>query len=204
MINGSLQECYIPASCHLSHFIDLHNKTVYLKENASSKSRTKYSVCGVKIGHRCIPLQLAVSNKIIFDSIDTPMFSFLGSREIVMQEKMVDGYKCDLFIDDTKTIIEIKSIIEMSDVAVFPSVYSERANKQLSTLSSLSDKGYKICYFFISLNPRVHTIQINAGIQDFYKPFSECIKKDMTVRGYSIKMSTSGEVSLYKEIEIVQ
>ena len=204
VVDGSLQECYIPASCHLSHFINLQNKIVYLKENASSNARTRFSVYGVRIGHRCIPLQLAISNKIIFDNIESSLFSFLGSRKNVTQEKMVDGYKCDLFIDDTKTIIEIKSIIEMSDIAVFPSVYSERANKQLSALLGLLEKGYKVCYFFISLNPQVHAIRINDNIPEFYKPFSDCINKNMTVRGYSIKMNTSGKTSLYKEIGIVQ
>ena len=203
LIDGTLHECYIPSSCHLSHFVDLPGKTVVLKENKFPTSRTKYTVFGVKNGKEIVPLQLTISNQVILHSLNSQQFSFLGAREHVEKEKIIDGYKCDLFIKDTKTIMEIKSIIDFSETAVFPSVYSERANNQLQALSRLLTCGYKVCYMFVSLSSSVQSICLNKTMTDFINPFYDCLEKGMLIKAYSVKMVDDG-VLLHKEIGLIK
>ena len=108
----------------------------------------------------------------------------------------IGDYKCDLFINDTKTIVEIKSLLAFEKQAVFPTVYSERAVKQLEQLSALLDQGYSVCFMMISLSTTVKEISINRKIEDFYRLFAECVNKGMKFRGFSLRLNNDGiEVS---------
>ena len=161
-IQDEIIECYIPSSCRLENFIRLNGSTVLLKENKTNGCRTKYSVFAVKSGRTFVLLNLSQCNRIIEEQIHKQMFSFLGKRNNVVREKTVEGYKCDLFIEDTKTIIEVKSIISNSKTALFPTVHSERGTKQLFKLCELMGSGYHVCYVFASLIPDVTEIRINS------------------------------------------
>lgn len=187
-IDGEPVTCYIPSSCRLSNFIDLSGKSVLLKPITTPNSRTSYAVYAVKYGRRYILLNLAQANRIIESQIDRRCFAFLGKRKEVIHEYRLDDYKTDLYIKDTKTMIEIKSLLAFNNQAVFPTVYSERAINQLKHISKLIDDGYKACYMFVSLNPDVKGIQINPEIEEFYKSFMECTAKGMLYCGFSIKL----------------
>lgn len=83
--------------------------------------------------YRCsyVPLNLSVSNRVLETEISRRYFSFLGKRKSVFREKVIDGYKSELYIADTDTVIEVKSILSFNKNAIFPTVFSERANRQL-------------------------------------------------------------------------
>lgn len=187
-IDGEAVTCYIPSSCRLSNFIDLSGKSVLLKAITTPNSRTPYAVYAVKYGRRYILLNLAQANRIIEAQIYRRCFSFLGKRKEVMHEYRLDNYKTDLYIKDTKTMIEIKSLLAFDNQAVFPTVYSERAINQLKHISKLIDDGYKACYMLVSLNPDVREIQINSQIEEFYKLFMKCTAKGMLYCGFTIKL----------------
>lgn len=187
-IDGEPVTCYIPSSCRLSNFMDLSGKIVLLKPITTQNSRTSYAVYAVKYGRRYILLNLAQANRIIEAQIHRRCFSFLGKRKEVIREFRLNDYKTDLYIKDTKTMIEIKSLLALDSHAVFPTVYSERAINQLKQISKLIDDGYKACYMFVSLNPDVKVIQINPEIEEFYKSFMECTAKGMLYCGFSIKL----------------
>lgn len=184
--------CYIPSSCRLSNFIDLSGKTVLLKPNQSTAARTAYVVYAVKHGRQFILLNLAQVNRVIESQLPRRYFSFLGKRKNVAHEVCIESYKTDLFIHDTNTVVEIKSILSFDRSASFPSVYSERAVGQLKKLSRLLDAGYKVCYLFVSLNPRVKELSINKNVPDYYTLFQECVDKGMIVRAFSIRMDEQG------------
>ena len=74
-----------------------------------------------------VPLNLSSSNVTIENNLRRRMFAFLGSRNSVFREKTIDGYKSDLYIADSDTIVEIKSILSFNRTAQFPTVFSERA-----------------------------------------------------------------------------
>lgn len=194
LIDNDVVECYIPSSCRLSNFLNLEGQTVILTPNNNAKARTRFSVYAVKVGKQFILLNLSKANRIIEEKLNTRRFAFLGQREHISSEKSIAGYKSDLFIEDTDTIIEIKSILSFDKLAYFPSVYSERGVKQLLKLSSLLDQGYKACYFFVSLNPYVKMVKLNDKTADYAKVFKECISKGMKCYGFTVKLQNTTPV----------
>ena len=147
-----------------------------------------YAVYAVKIKNEIILLNLSQANRIIEEALHKRRFSFLGLRRQIVREKKIGGYKSDLYIEDTKTIIEIKSILSFQKAALFPTVYSERGIKQLAQLSTLLDEGFKVCYLFVSFSHHVREIQINNGIEEYARLLNVCLEKGMTVYGITLKM----------------
>lgn len=202
-LDGKEHLCYVPSSCKLGNLIDLKGRTVLLKRNASTKARTEYAIYAVKYGQQYILLNLAQVNKVIAEQIHRRYFSFLGKRNSVQHEKYIEGYRSDLYIQDTNTLIEIKTLLTLEKVAAFPSVYSERSIEQLKKLSLLLDEGYKVCYLVVSLTTKVKEIQLNSEFSDFCELFQECVQKGMMVKLVSlcisdnqIRVHSSGKVVL--------
>lgn len=187
-IDGTDTVCYIPSSCRLSNFINLANRTVMLRPIKKKDARTKYAVYAVKYGRSYVPLNLSVSNRVLETEIRRRYFSFLGKRETVFRERVIDGYKSDLYIADTDTVIEVKSILSFNKKAIFPTVFSERANRQLEELLGLLMNGHKVCYMLVSMCASVESIQINAEQEEYYRLIVDCMKHGMTVSAISLSM----------------
>lgn len=187
-IDGTDTVCYIPSSCRLSNFIDLANRTVMLRPIKKKDARTKYAVYAVKYGRSYVPLNLSVSNRVLETEIRRRYFSFLGKRETVFRERVIDGYKSDLYIADTDTVIEVKSILSFNKKAIFPTVFSERANRQLEELLGLLMNGHKVCYMLVSMCASVESIQINAEQEEYYRLIVDCMRHGMTVSAISLSM----------------
>lgn len=186
-IDGTDTVCYIPSSCRLSNFIDLSNRTVMLQPVKKKGARTKYAVYAVKYRRSYVPLNLSVSNRVLEAEIRR-YFSFLGKRKDVFREKVIDGYKSDLYIADTDTVIEVKSILSFNKNAIFPTVFSERANRQLEELLGLLMNGHRVCYMLVSMCSSVETIRINDEQEEYYRLFKDCMKHGMTVSAISLSM----------------
>lgn len=199
-VDGETITCYIPSSCRLSNFIDLRGRTVLLKPNTTSQSRTAYTVYAVKCGRKFIPVTLVQVNSVMAEALNKRRFSFLGKRQEIIREHRIGNYKSDLYIVDTKTLIEIKSILSLEKEALFPSIYSERAINQLKEIRSLLDAGYCACYVLVSLNSGVEKVAINRSIADYYKLFQECVNKGMVCYAASIKLDAEMRPQLYKRI----
>ncbi|MDD6527560.1 MAG: DNA/RNA nuclease SfsA [Oscillospiraceae bacterium] len=187
-IDGTDTVCYIPSSCRLSNFIDLSNRTVMLQPIKKKNARTKYAVYAVKYRRSYVPLNLSVSNRVLETEISRRYFSFLGKRKSVFREKVIDGYKSDLYIADTDTVIEVKSILSFNKSAIFPTVFSERANRQLEELLGLLVNGHKVCYMLVSMCSSVESIRINNEQEEYYGLFVDCIRHGMTVSAISLGM----------------
>ena len=106
-----------------------------------------------------------------------------------------------MYIPDTKTIVEIKSLLSTTKDSEFPTIYSERANNQLKKIRNLLVDGYKVCYMLVSLNPYVHTISLSYLDSEFRNLFLECTNNGMTCMGISLKMMDSDFV-VNKKVEI--
>ena len=193
--------CYIPSSCRLSNFLNLTGKVVLLRKNATSGSRTRYAVYAVKCGRQFLLVNLSEANRVVENEIGRRFFSFLGKRKFVSHEVNIDGYKSDLFIEDTGTIIEIKSILSVEQTALFPTVYSERAVQQFRKLSKLLEDGYKVCYMFVSLNPKVESITINRSVPEFFEAFCDCINLGMEVCAVAVKLVNQNP-TIHKRIKV--
>lgn len=187
-IEGKDALCYIPSSCRLSNFVDLVGKSVMLLPVSSKHSRTKYSVFAALLGRRFVPLNLSKANEVIGSNINSRRFAFLGKRKAIKAEHFIGNYKADFYIEDTKTIVEIKSILSFEKETIFPTVYSQRAIEQLKKIETLMDEGYRACYIFVSMSPSVKQIAINSGVKEYKRLFLRCVEKGMIVSGISIRM----------------
>lgn len=203
-IDGVYTECYIPSSCRLDNFIKLAGKEVLLIRNSSLNSRTEYAVFAVKCKRNYLILRSSEANEIIWRDIKGRRFAFLGTRRKIRREVNVEGYKADIFIEDTKTIIEIKSIISTGVNVVFPTVYSERAINQLKKIYILLGQGYQIDYIFVSLNPYIREIHLsNQETQkEFAQIFKSCIDNGMKCKGYSSCLKNS-QARLNREVPVI-
>ncbi len=192
--------CYVPSSCHLSNFLKLYKKEVILIPTATPKSRTPYALFAVPYKRSYIVLNTSMANRAIEVSIQRRLFSYLGKRKAVVKEYSVSGYKCDLYIKDTDTIIEVKSIISTDDRANFPTVYSERTLKQLKCLREILNSGGQVCFCIVSLHPYVKEIVINQD-SDFYRELKQCLDLGMRLYGYTTRLNESG-LKIEREIPV--
>ena len=188
LINGESTVCYVPSSCHLSNFLDLKGKTVLLIPTQTPKSRTSYALFAVPFKRNYLILNTSMANSAIVNSLNSRRFSYLGKRKTILTEHKIDDYKTDIYIKDTNTVIEIKSIISTSSPGIFPTVYSERTLQQLSKIQELLSRGYKVCFMIVSLNPYLKEIRIDEKTE-FFGVFSSCIEKGMTIKAYSCKFN---------------
>lgn len=199
-IDSEMVVCYVPSSCHLSNFLKLYRKEVLLLPTASPKSRTPYALFAVPYKRNYIVLNTSMANKAVEASIHRRLFSYLGKRKNVIKERSVSGYKCDLYIEDTDTIVEIKSIISVEKQAIFPSVFSERTIRQLKLLSKFLDKGRKVSYCIVSMHPYVDEINIDTGTE-FYVELQKCLDKGMGLHGFTTRLTKQG-LEIEREIPI--
>lgn len=201
-VDGKDALCYIPSSCRLSNFMNLIGENVLLTPNASTNTRTEYAVYALQVRGRYVLLNMTQANRVIGENISKRRFSFLGKRKSIRKEYIVEDYKSDLYIEDSRTVVEIKSILSFERSACFPTVYSQRAIDQLTKISNLLDKGYKVCYVFASLNPGVKEVKINKEIDEYYMLFVECMNKEMNLKGYAIRLKdTKTEIS--SELDVI-
>lgn len=197
---GRVIECYVPSSCKLSNFFELDGKPVLIIPTSKHGTRTSFALFAVKYRNNYILLNSSFANRIIIENITSRRFSFLGSRKKVYQEYFVSDYKSDIYIDDTNTIIEVKSIMSTGTSAIFPSVYSGRAIEQLNALKTLILQGYNAHLVIVSLNPYIKNIFICKNSM-LYGHLIECIALGMTVIGFSCRL-IKNYVLLDKSIKI--
>lgn len=201
-INGTDTICYIASSCRLSNFLDLTGREVLLKPVMTPNARTKFSVYAVKHKKSFVLVNLSTANALIDSQLHRRYFSFLGKRKNTLREAKISGYKSDLYIKDTNTILEIKSILAFDRVAAFPTIFSERAILQLQAILNLLDQGYNVCYLVVSLNPYVKEVHLSPDIDKFYNLFLECVSKGMQYHAFSLRLA-EGEPELYSKLQFL-
>ncbi len=200
MVEDEAIECYVPSSCRLDNFIDLHGKRVLLLPTEAPNARTRYSLLAVPYKHNHILLNIGKVNSVIKRDIGKRCFSDLGKRSEVYREYKIGSYKSDLFIANSNTLLEVKSILSLGKSAVFPTVFSQRTLDQLKEISSLMDVGNNAALVIASLNPYVEQIQIDHS-SPFYKALNPCIEKGMKLLAISLYIHQS-EARIKRRIKI--
>ena len=61
-IDGKVEECYVPSSCHLSNFLQLKGKRVLLVPTQGKSPRTKYALYAMPYKRNYIVLNTSLSN----------------------------------------------------------------------------------------------------------------------------------------------
>ncbi len=199
LVDGVATLCYVPSSCRLSNFLQLEGRSVLLVPT-SERSKTQFALFAVCYRNSYILLNSSIANRVIDANLHKRRFCFLGKRKTVIKERSIYNYKTDLFLPETDTIIEIKSIISTDTTALFPSVYSERAINQLVYLQKLLKQGHRVCFFIVSLSPFVQQISIDAKTR-FYKEFIRCIQLGMHVSAYSCRVK-EGTVTISRTLPL--
>lgn len=198
-IDGDDELCYIQSSSRISNYIELENKKVYLVNNHLC-NKMKYTLFSIPFKRNMIFLVPSLANDVILSEIKDRRLSYLGHRNKVLKEVIVEDYKCDLFIPQSKTLIEIKAFISKKD-SIFPIVYSERTIIQLGKMEKLISKGYKCVFMIVSLNPYISSIYINKTTK-LYNKLIDLKDKGLLVKGLSIYYCDSG-IKIKKNVEIV-
>lgn len=193
LIDGALTVCYVPSSCRLGNFLSLAGKRVLLIPTKDKKARTSYSLFAIPYKHSYVLLNPSMANVAVLKSIRGRRFSFLGDRQDVRREHIVKGYKTDLFIEQTKTIIEVKSVIALGNTAVFPTVYSERSQAQLTTIYNLLACGYKAALFIVSLNPYITSISVDPAAP-LFQEIQQNVAAGMICKAFSCRLSDAGPI----------
>lgn len=198
-INGAQEICYIPSSCKLSKLVSLSNKQVLLQPVELSGTGVKYSLLAVRYRNTYIILNSGLANRIVEHQLSRRFFCALGPREKVRREVLVDGYKCDLFIEDTDTVVEVKSIISSNKVAEAFTVRSDRAVIQLKQLLGRLDSK-SAAYIFVVMSPTVQEIHINRDSEAGNILYS-CYRNGLKLLGVSAGLTNQG-FALKKTIPI--
>lgn len=185
-IDGRETECYVPSSARLENFVALKNCRVLLIPTQNLAARTPYSILAVKHNRHNILLNTTMANKAM-----TKYYQFHKEHKCetdrnIMAEKTIEGYKADIYVESpsSKKIIEIKSVLSFHSIGIFPTVHSERANKQLLALKNLLDS-YIVEYCIVAINPYIKAIHINSEQEEYHALFMQCIEKGMVCQGYS-------------------
>lgn len=200
MVEDEAIECYVPSSCRLDNFIDLQGKRVLLLPTEAPTARTRYSLFAVPYKRNHILLNIGKVNSVVERDLNKRYFSILGKRSKVYREYKIGSYKSDLFINDSKTLLEVKSVLSLEKSALFPTVFSQRTLDQLKEISALLDSGYNAILIIASLSPYVEMIQIDHS-SPFYEAIKPCVEKGMQLLGVSLHI-TQGEAQIKKRIGI--
>lgn len=201
-LNGTPVVCYVPSSCHLGNFLKLQGQRVLLTKNQGNKTRTEYALFALPYKRSYILLSPSAANQALTASLKSRRFSFLGVRQHYRPEFKVDGYKADLYIEDTQTVVEIKAVITAEAEAIFPTVFSEKTLKQMSALEQRLSSGRNACLFIVSLNPYARKLRINSDC-DFFRALKRCLEKGLTLRAYCCRYSLEAGIIIDKSIPIM-
>lgn len=200
LVEDEVIDCYVSSSCRLDNFIDLHNKQVLLLPTKSPNARTKFSLFAVPYKRNHILLNIGMVNRIIERDINGKCFSSLGKRSEVYREYKVGSYKSDFFIANTKTLLEVKTVLSLKKDAIFPSVFSQRTLNQLREISSLMDRGYNAALVIASLSPYVELIKIDHA-SPLYEALKPCLNKGLQLIAVSINVHKD-EARIKRKIKI--
>ena len=200
-VNGEERLCYVSSSSKLANYIDLEGKKVILVPASKNAKATDYTLLAVRHRNGYILLDLSIANAVIAEQISRRCFSFLGRRSNVKRETIIADYKTDLYVEDTNTLVEIKTVITDRKQGAFPTATSRRSLEQLRKISSLLECGYKCCVLFVALSPSIESIRINTH-GEYYDMLKNCIEKGLVCKACQIKMSKD-EITVNRFIDLI-
>lgn len=182
MVNNQKQLCYISNSSKLTPIYHLNNKEVLLIKN--SGKRTIYTLHAIRNKNSYILLNVGLVNQLIFENILKKKFY---NHQILKETSVSKSYKADFITKEKEEhIIEVKSILSDNAKAVFPSVLPERGLRQLEEIKRLLNKGKKVNYYLVLLNPNIKALELNNKFCKFKELFNACIKLGMTVSVFRV------------------
>lgn len=172
-ITNQKRECYISSSCHLSPLINLTGKTVLLRDN--SGERTQYTLYALVVKNNKVLLDVGLVNNLVLD-----YYQHYSSDQILREHK-IGLYKSDLFLPLKKLVIEVKAVVSDGKDLRWGTRQGDRAIKQLQILSSLLDRGFKVKYCIVCMNPQTRHVHLHKA-DILFAPLQKCITKGMRLQ----------------------
>ena len=156
LIDGKREICYVGSSCKLNNLINIRNHEVILQNIEKKNSNLAYSLIAAKFDNKYIILNSLYANKAYENYLKTQNCN--SDSNIILKEYTESGYKSDFYLTNTKTIIEIKSIITEKKEELFPQINSQRFKRQINNIPRLIEEGYNFRLVIISLNPGLRKV----------------------------------------------
>lgn len=188
-IEGKTEEIYIASSAKLSNYIYLKGQNIILEKNKKKSKRTRYTLCFLKIHNNFIIMNLSKVNNIFAELYQLNMlidYSYKGLGKIDVK---IEDYKPDYYIENSKIIIENKTIISNNEEASFPSETSKRFVEQLERLEKLQDLGYEVHLNIFVLTPWTKTITLNIKAKKYIIQFRKNFQKGLKIHYYKLYYS---------------
>lgn len=201
LINNQIVLCYVPSSCRLGNFGKFEKHKALVEKNDNETNRTEYTLIAIMVNRHYVLINLKKTNDIFYAGINKRILYFLGDRKSVKREVAFENYRADFFIESTKTIIELKSIITLEKKATMSLINSERALRQLQRIKVLLKEGYKVFYIFVVMNPLTEDIKICPKDVEYDKLFKENISNGMICKAINVKR-IKGEFHINKSIRL--
>lgn len=201
LVDGTIEECYVPSSSRIDNYLKLNKKKVLLSRNIGKNVRTKYSLFAVYYYNKFILLNLNKVNDILIQYLSETV---LDEKQIytIKKEEFINGYKSDLVIKEFNNplgkIIEAKGIIDIRKEIHFPKVHSDRALKQLMNIKTLLKNHYDVEYYFVSLSPIVKKVNITSLTPEYFKILCECLNSGLKIKGISINIDRKMNIEFNK------
>lgn len=202
-VGGKTYMCYQPLSFKLNKIMDPEEKEVLLTKINKEDSDLAYIVYAIGIDKKNYALlNLQLVNQIFRDNIDSRKFLFLGKRSNVICEKKIERLKTDLYVQDTNTVIEVKTIFSFEKEVLFPNIKSYRIQRQIEELTYLLEGGYKAVLIFAVLTPCPEKIIINRKNSVFFEAVRLANRNGLIIKAYRIE-NVNIKPKVGKEIQVV-
>ena len=196
--NNELVRCYLPSNCRIGKLFPIISKTVLLRPYKTDKY--DYYLEAVKYRNTYYLIDFSRINALIFKNLNCKLLHFLKLHGSSTREKVVCNTKCDIFNEETSTVIENKAVLTCNEIAIFPNFKSTHMVDQLHKYEKLLEKGYRVYYFFIALGAYTHEVSIDHS-SAYYASLNSCISKGMICKAFNIHYKNN-EFKLYKEISL--
>ncbi|MGP1361399.1 MAG: DNA/RNA nuclease SfsA [Candidatus Fimenecus sp.] len=201
LVYGVERLCYMPSNCKLGKIVSLVGREVYLKKYEGNSDKFEFVVQDVRYKNTVVLINLNYLNRVVEKQLHRKIFDFLGDREAIRREVAFGNYKSDFLIDDSDTIIEVKSLLSWESKADYPIKSVDRAVDQLDNILKIINEKYTFYYLLFSLSPYVKEVFINNRDTKYGERLLKCQKAGLKLRAFSIGYKDD-EFYVKKEIPI--
>ena len=194
LIDGISTTCYVGSSCKLNKLINLSNREVILQNVIKKNSNLEFSLIAAKFSNKYIILNSTFAN-IAYENY---LIKNNNHNYRILKEHTVSGYKSDFYINETRTIIEIKSLITENNIESFPQIKSQRFERQISNISRLIKEGYNFRLIIVSLNPTLKKVVL----KDELSSLKELLEDTFQIEAYSCSLNNKKRPIIKKRISL--
>lgn len=180
LVQGRMVPCYIPTTTKLTSLLPMSGRRVRLVSGEKGLMLESLFYRNAWIG-----LNSSMANKVWFANLAK---TCNGLSNLTM-ERVLEGYKFDVFDEGTNTAYEVKSIIGVKKEVDYPCVHSERMCDQLDRLEAISGL-INISFILIALSPFVRCVRISDR-SPFGCRLKRLVSKGMGLAAYRLCGSIS-------------